>query len=463
MMSAPVHRDEQTDELQFYAPPWVRERLPTAAAHQPSAEIPATAADTGDGEGELPPPLQSPQQLDEDPPARMAQAAEVTADTYQEPRAPARPQPVSSPRMAPGVGGPNIGLRSSPPEFPHADAEHAPATVARAQNHEHGLRPSSGRRPFEGDVAIKALRHRMSLDPQFLPTPPIHARSRRILPLLGRLSVGIGGGAIIAFGIALITRPETRPTIIKEESIASTRVLPQPAGPQLAGVSIPVLPPAKLILEDGQAFTNEALPLGISLNGGAGGEFALLSGLVAGTRISTGSPSGANGWRLAARDLTQALAYAPTDFVGVMEPTIDLRAANDVLVDSRSIRLEWLPKQVAESKRASRLDREDSFAPPPAATLDAEEISTLMRRGQEYLRTGDIAAARLMLRRAANAGNSQAALTLGATFDPLVLGELGAHGFLPDLAQARFWYDRAARLGSIEASRRIEAMARSDP
>jgi hypothetical protein len=224
-----------------------------------------------------------------------------------------------------------------------------------------------------------------------------------------------------------------------------------------------VLPPAKLILEDGQAFTNEALPLGISLNGGAGGEFALLSGLVAGTRISTGSPSGANGWRLAARDLTQAHAYAPTDFVGVMEPTIDLRAANDVLVDSRSIRLEWVPKQVAEPKRASRLDREDSLAPPPAATLDAEEISTLMRRGQEYLRTGDIAAARLVLRRAANAGNPQAALTLGATFDPIVLGELGAHGFLPDLAQARYWYDKAVRLGSTEASRRIELLARGAP
>jgi TPR repeat protein len=95
--------------------------------------------------------------------------------------------------------------------------------------------------------------------------------------------------------------------------------------------------------------------------------------------------------------------------------------------------------------------------------LDAEEMATLMRRGQEYLRTGDIAAARLVLRRAANAGNSQAALTLGATFDPLVLGQLGAHGFLPDPGQARFWYDKAARLGSTEASRRIELLAAGGP
>jgi hypothetical protein len=217
-----------------------------------------------------------------------------------------------------------------------------------------------------------------------------------------------------------------------------------------------------LILEDRQAFTNDAIPLGISLDGGAGGEVALLRGLVTGARISNGSPSGANGWRLAARDLTQALAYAPKDFVGVMEPTIELRAANEVLVDSRSIRLEWLPKQVDEPKRAPRLDRGDPVPPAGTPSLDADEIATLMRRGQEYLKTGDIAAARLVLRRAANAGNPQAALTLGSTFEPLVLGELGAHGFLPDLAQARFWYDKAARLGSTEASRRIETLARAD-
>jgi TPR repeat protein len=77
------------------------------------------------------------------------------------------------------------------------------------------------------------------------------------------------------------------------------------------------------------------------------------------------------------------------------------------------------------------------------------------------LRTGDIAAARLVFRRAANAGNPQAALTLGATFDPLVLAELGVLGFPSDPAQARSWYDKAARLGSPEASRRIEALAQA--
>jgi hypothetical protein len=219
-----------------------------------------------------------------------------------------------------------------------------------------------------------------------------------------------------------------------------------------------------LIVEDRQAFANEALVLGISLDGGTGGEIAVLSGLVAGTRISAGGPFGANGWRLPARDLTQALAYPPKDFVGVMEAAVDVRTGNDALVDSRPIRLAWLSKQPAPPAREPRVEHEDPVQPaatPAIPALDAEEIATLMRRGQEFLRTGDIAAARLVFRRAANAGHAQAALTLGATFDPMVLADLGVLGFPPDLAQARSWYDKAARLGSAEALRRIEVLARA--
>jgi TPR repeat protein len=218
-------------------------------------------------------------------------------------------------------------------------------------------------------------------------------------------------------------------------------------------------------VEDRQAFTNEGLAIGISLDGAMGGEVALLTGLAAGTRLSLGSAFGANGWRLPARDLTQALAYAPKDFAGVMEGTVDVRTENDVLIDSRPIRLAWLPKQSEEPVREARLDPKldpkEAVQPVAIPSLDAEELATLMRRGEEYLKTGDIAAARLVLRRAANAGHAQAALALGATFDPVILAELGVLGFPPDLAQARSWYDKAARLGLDEAQRRLERLARA--
>jgi hypothetical protein len=205
---------------------------------------------------------------------------------------------------------------------------------------------------------------------------------------------------------------------------------------------------------------NEAVLLGISLNGGIGGESVVLSGLVPGTRISVGSSAGANLWRVPARDLVPAFAYPPKDFAGVMETTIDVRTDNDVLVDSRSIRLAWLPKQSEDPNREPHVERQEPVQPAAASSIDAEELATLMRRGQEFLKTGDIAAARLVLRRAATAGHQQAAFTLAATFDPDVLEELGVLGFLPDLAQARLWYDKAARLGSEDALRRIERLAR---
>ena len=88
-------------------------------------------------------------------------------------------------------------------------------------------------------------------------------------------------------------------------------------------------------------------------------------------------------------------------------------------------------------------------------SLDAAEVAALIKRGQEFLKSGDIASARLVLRRAANTGNAQAALTLGATFDGTVLTELGVLGFTRDEEQARLWYQKAAEWGSKEAERRL--------
>jgi len=107
----------------------------------------------------------------------------------------------------------------------------------------------------------------------------------------------------------------------------------------------------------------------------------------------------------------------------------------------------------------SRSGREGAAACGRRSRTGCGRISTLIKRGLDYLKSGDISAARLVLRRAAQAGNSQAALTLGATFDPKVLADLGVLGFAADVEQARTWYQRAAELGSSEAARRVERLA----
>ena len=93
--------------------------------------------------------------------------------------------------------------------------------------------------------------------------------------------------------------------------------------------------------------------------------------------------------------------------------------------------------------------------------LDSDEIAMLLKRGKDAFSTGDLAAARLLLRRAAEAGSAEAALALGATFDPTVLRRLGAIGAAPDAAQARQWYQKAVALGSPTASQPLAQLEAS--
>jgi hypothetical protein len=102
------------------------------------------------------------------------------------------------------------------------------------------------------------------------------------------------------------------------------------------------------------------------------------------------------------------------------------------------------PRQQANDRRALR--------------LDSDEIATLVKRGQDFIADGDLAAARLLLRRAAEAGSAEAALTLGTTYDPVMLRRIGAIGATADPAQARQWYQRAAELGSTAASQQLAGL-----
>jgi hypothetical protein len=102
-----------------------------------------------------------------------------------------------------------------------------------------------------------------------------------------------------------------------------------------------------------------------------------------------------------------------------------------------------------------------AVTPIVSLPLDADEIAMMLKRGKDAFTTGDLAAARLLLRRAAEAGSAEAALALGATFDPLVIRRLGAIGAAPDAAQARQWYQKAVALGSATASQPLAQLEAS--
>jgi hypothetical protein len=97
---------------------------------------------------------------------------------------------------------------------------------------------------------------------------------------------------------------------------------------------------------------------------------------------------------------------------------------------------------------------------PPVAAPDHNEVAGLLARGRAYLSEGDVALARLYLRRAAERYDPQAALALGGTYDPAELRRIGIPNFQAqaDPAKAREWYRRAADLGSAAAALRLERL-----
>ena len=81
-------------------------------------------------------------------------------------------------------------------------------------------------------------------------------------------------------------------------------------------------------------------------------------------------------------------------------------------------------------------------------------------RGDPSFGTGDVASARLFYERAADAGEGQAAVRPGKTFDPVFLVYAHLRGVRSDVTMASSWYRRARDLSASEAEallKRLEA------
>jgi hypothetical protein len=96
----------------------------------------------------------------------------------------------------------------------------------------------------------------------------------------------------------------------------------------------------------------------------------------------------------------------------------------------------------------------------PVRTLDREAIALLVRQGEQLISAGDIAAARTVFQRAAEAGDLAASVALAASYDPAALKQLGVVGKHADLKKARSLYEKAESMGSAEATRRLQMLAR---
>ncbi len=267
--------------------------------------------------------------------------------------------------------------------------------------------PWRGRRRadiFEGDVAIVELRNSLALAPDMVPAPPVRPERLPLSPIIARL--GIVGALAIAgtYGIVWLTAHTSASPVRPAASAANMQAPAADAG----GTSLAVK-------GDRAPIAHAPWPVAAE---------------------SRDLTSGTSAVRRASRE-------APATSVAAMPAVSAPPAATAANVAAPPVAV-------------------PAHASTTGAVPDRAEIAALLARSRAYLAEGDVAAARLILRRAAEGGDSEAMLALGSTYDPLVLQRLGVIGFAGDPAQAREWYRRAAELGSTDAPVRIDQLAQVD-
>ena len=288
---------------------------------------------------------------------------------------------------------------------------------------------------------LRTAPRRCRLDPEIVPAPPAGAQPHIVVPMLIVLTVGCA--AVIGLTMISGFQPDAYWLKRPSESIPTPTVNKAGSEP-------------RLVVDVQKAFANEPLSLGVFVDSPTGDEALMLAGLALGTRLSAGEPVSDASWQVAPRDLNGVYVYAPKDFVGVMNTAIDLLSANQRLIESRAVRLEWIAK-LGSSRPTKRIEPGVRMA--PGVQPMKPENAALMEKGWDLVKSGDIASGRLLFQRLANAGIADAALALAATYDPRYLAQHSLIGVVGDETMARSWYQRASELGSVEAGR---ILARTD-
>ncbi len=108
--------------------------------------------------------------------------------------------------------------------------------------------------------------------------------------------------------------------------------------------------------------------------------------------------------------------------------------------------------------------KENTRAPSLAVTSaingqsEPEATAGLVARANVLLGRGDIGSARIVLERAAEAGNAEARFKLAETYDPFILSKWGTYGTRGDAMKAIDLYAKAQAGGIKEAKERLDAL-----
>ncbi len=164
---------------------------------------------------------------------------------------------------------------------------------------------------------------------------------------------------------------------------------------------------------------------------------------------------------VSAPPFTTAAAAEPASSAPVSAPPFTTAAAPEPASPAPVSAPPFTTAAAAEPASAAPVSA-PPFATSAALEPDRNEAAALLAHGRAKLSNGDVAGARVYLRRAAEHNDPQAALALGETYDPAALKDLGVIKFTADVALAREWYRRAADLGSAAAILRLDQLSKTD-
>lgn len=186
--------------------------------------------------------------------------------------------------------------------------------------------------------------------------------------------------------------------------------------------------------------------------------FVNVRGLPPSVGLTEGHSIAPGAWAVPLNGLPTLRAFIPPGLAGESVITINLLGVDGRLLAVARTTLVIQPRATA---RVEPAPPPAPTPPPPVAIsprLSGQELidaETLLKRGIDALENGRVEIARQFYLRAAEKGLAAAAIQLGATYDPAELGRMKAQGVVPDLAQARKWYERARALGAPDASERL--------
>jgi hypothetical protein len=222
----------------------------------------------------------------------------------------------------------------------------------------------------------------------------------------------------------------------------------------------------------------------------------VISGLPEGAGLSAGIETSRGSWLVDAASLPDLHLFTPLGIAGSYDLRVQLVAADGKVVDSKVLPVSLSPGSTEpptsmasqQPKDQSRVadahgpadvanKSNDDAAVTPSVTGQLAQVSgpvavmpftpitsidpnVIVNQADTLLERGDIETARTLYEQAANAGNAEAALKAGMTYDPLYLSaEAAAIGQSnAEPGTSLVWYARAIGLGSRDAEPRRDAL-----